>query len=130
MTDVDDDKTAENSPNLSIPVSNISSLAKTFREALDLEKIDDAELTPDEPYKSKYEARNKYNDILKALTEIEKALDAQSANSDVEGKSAVIDRLLACRATTWLHLGNFLKFVDCQCQQFDIKRVTQNLVDF
>ena len=44
-----------------------TSLGKLFREALELEKLDDSELTPDEPYKSKYEARLKYAHVLDTL---------------------------------------------------------------
>ena len=90
-------------------------LARLFREAVALEKVDDAELTPEEPYKSKYAARKIYEGILDRVTEKEATTKAEAASKaeDVpkaEAASATptgIDqsRLLACRLTTLLHLG-------------------------
>jgi len=75
-----------------------TSLGKVFREALELEKFDDSELTPDEPYKSKYEARKKYVHVLDTLTKAASKVenDANDCNRD---------RISICRATTLLHLG-------------------------
>ena len=91
----------ESSEPIVLDTSFFASLEEEFREALALEKVDDAELTPDEPYKSKYEAREKYVWILKTLTEAATKLENEPSKSNNDK----LLRLVACRATTLLHLG-------------------------
>ena len=61
-------------------------LSRLFREAVALEKVDDAELTPEEPYKSKYAARKIYEGILDRVTEAE---DASKAGSKAASNAEV-----------------------------------------
>jgi len=63
-----------------------------FKEATELEKVDDSELHPDEPYKSKYKARNLFNDVLANL----KKVDPQKLG---------LETLKAAEATVLLFLG-------------------------
>ena len=99
------------------PKSFFASQGEQFRKAEALEKIDDTELTPEEPYRSKYAARKIYEEILANLkAEEEKAAEVAAAAA-VEGAVAAAaittedgppldtERLLACRMATLLHLG-------------------------
>ena len=91
------DKNEKNNMAEQMDMSFFKSQGQLFLEAVALEKIDDTELNPEEPYKSKYAARKIYETILQNLTAAASAETTDSAHDP--------DRLLACRLTTLIHLG-------------------------
>ena len=85
-------------------MSFFKSQGQLFLEAVALEKIDDTELNPEEPYKSKYAARKIYETILQNLTAAASA-ETTDASAETTDSAHDPDRLLACRLTTLIHLG-------------------------